>query len=1641
MPVSSIDVANLLAGQQQNVMNSYAYAYNVGAQGNRFLGLENRALGAPQSQTGMGYAMAGAGGTEKLLGGMQMAGSGLAAAAAFGMAPRYFDPFSTTAQAAITGFKGGGVSGALGGGLLTAGAYLAIGKAANFMTSNIIQGAQQRAHVQNIVQGGAPMAQMGFQMDFNASQGITNSIMQMGDIGASMGMGGQLGSGNIANVVGMGMAGGQFRGVQSANEFRSRMRQLVGEAAQVASIMQTSIEEASQTISEMQGMGIGRAQVPGFISNIANNVRTTGLGAQQQIQMASFGAQTFRGMGLTGAQGINYGLSAGRNIAYRANVSGEFNRELLNDMGGAQAATQRFTEAAVNIFSGRRGQRLLGAMMDENGQLDTTMAFKIATGQATKTEIGKEYRSRTAGAQKDVFLANRTDIMGQFMEQYGPQGAMGGLGSMLEGHSKPQYMMQALSGLGRREVEELSQMGDVSSSLRLKMRQAAESGLRDSGMPKMTIGQIFSKMLDKVTDPIKKTFQKFGRDIQEGISNIVEDISRDISGQGYAMAPSSGNVERMIGISTARPDLFNNTLSGITNYTNQMMDPWMRGTGAHVGSGPGMAPPTTTIGGIARSFMPSGYGTFMQTGDLGDLGAPPILQGNNAFGATLRGVGGSQLLGEAAVARGQSLIDRGIGVSLRSTGGPSAAAQKLIQRGTSMSRVGGYFAEGGGIVGRAGSGLNAAGTALGDLMEPGALGRGARAFRDARAAGSGVSEALAAGRGAFSEGGGIGGMIRGMGGRGVVRGSLGAVGGGARALGYATKALGWLGRKALAPLALLDVYEAGKWGLERSGFMAGGSEFGEIAGAKAEGLAVASSLGLIKTRMVRQNQKLTEADEEFGITEGVDGEFGAREYSIKGYGKNTDAGFFDNYAHLGRTGDFKDVVQRGISEDELQKFMTTDYAGALTDDQRARAATVGRAMERGMDAFEFTKESQIESAIGNVNASARVATRDFNRFKKAMEVAKVSRKDLGVTDDMTEEEAEAQLGKAFLMSGRAGRARRAIQEGQGRDRNFAMYSQSQWDERQTEFGMEVLTRMNRDKFIKRGIGEYLAKEGRTDMQNAAIEGNRIGGNTIISRNILSAVGGVTGAFEGKRIREGAALYDVAPDGTKTFAGESEFSMLDIGEGDLPEDVALRAGGSSMLLAERGLGLASAAQGSGGGDTRGKGFWAKRVSEGKNKKWEEVGAEFGKIGKTEAQLAKYEKLAAKITEESIEKMGDLQPAVEAMRKIVKGMDPKRLMNAAIIDYRNPNKAEGARQLLATYQADIRQELGDVKGGSAMDEFLTGDNAQEVMRLLVGREFGRQIETESVEAVKRRADEAMAAAKFAGDKEKQNIGAIVAESEIPGADLIGNALQGFYDTQTAIANNNGLSAREKIRAISEANSELNEAVAGVFNSDGMTDETRGQLISHLEGIGAEGQLTSVLGAAARGKAITMGRGSLTGKWGKGKKGKFSAENKAARIVKMLEGMGVKDAAGLLKLRVGKRGLELDKSMKRAIEGGDFDLKAAGLEKALKGTFNALGLEGPDLAKGVIQDISALFATQSKEEWQNVATSADVTDTYQTFATALETGARNEAAQTGGQPGGASGKADEFAKKLGLANEQLDIFIGNIPKAGEKIKENQK
>jgi len=634
MPITSTEISNIIQSQVGMFSASAAYAQAVSAQyGYQSfggMGVNDPRQTAYGAQAGL---QAGAIGTQMA----RAPGYGVAAMSGMAMmnfGPRILDPFSGVANLGLQGFSRQGIGAAVGMGAMGVGAYMGMGAMANYATDHMVAGAQNR---------GMLNSQMSQMFPGMGSRGMG---MMAGQVEAQS----RMGMGNLREITAV-MQQGVHSGAidtQTLTQFSQSFNKLMNNVRNVATVMNTSLQQAQQAMQSVSGMGVSGDQAAGFLGTMKSIGQAANISPQGMMGLAGAGAQFGRSTGIDPMQ-------AATGAMVSAGVYGYTERHgLIKGVTGA--AQGRYTQAATRFLGSRQGKTVLGAMMTPGGQFDTGMASQMASGNMSWQEIQAAYnRNISGGRQRDMLNARGGEIAGQFISEFGPQAISGALRGASDQSQTPETLRRALTGLNRNDLRAMDMLASNTGQLRNKMLSEARAGFEEGQGP-TSISQIISTAMDTLTKPIREKFQRMGANMTQYAQDAVEDVTNQfVTG---ATNPGGISAMQMQGFNTGMSNL---QQSGNTFARNDWTTRMNMGSGMTGGFGWGGGEPARGwLGRAANRFTPTGLrigatspGTSFSDLAGGGMGLPQYEPAQTALaGASwMRGFqGGRNIFGAAGAA-------------------------------------------------------------------------------------------------------------------------------------------------------------------------------------------------------------------------------------------------------------------------------------------------------------------------------------------------------------------------------------------------------------------------------------------------------------------------------------------------------------------------------------------------------------------------------------------------------------------------------------------------------------------------------------------------------------------------------------------------------------------------------------------------------------------------------------------------------------------------------------------------------------------------------------------------------------------------------------------------------------------------------
>lgn len=451
-----------------------------------------------------------------------------------------WDPFSMGIGGAMKGFGAGGLAGGIAGGIAGAAAPMLPIMAAQYGVEQMMQGAQQRQMLNSALR-----QSFTFQNQYGG-RGFSQD--QMGQIGTHLrGMTGMSGPGGemvgmseltrmAANMGQMGMA----NGVRDAQQFAQRFSEMMKAAKEIATTMNTSLEQAQQMMSSMRGSGVfGASKSAQYASMIREAADMGNLATSEVTSMMNIGSQISRSFGGRGRAGAAAGIRTIGQIggALQAGVLNEediYESTGLTGAEGRRAFAVQQLQTTGNFFRKQAGRAFLAGMVNKEGNLDESAVEEIMAGGAT-TDSARRRAHAMGGAR---FLRDEGRIRGQAMARFGglaPVIALKGIlaqrGVDLTADSdRAMLFTQRYMGVGTEEAERMVRMAQQlpqimerreEAAMERRFSEQADYRRRNSGIEGV------KRKLESARAEVQKTLQKAGDDFMgEG----EEMINRFING-------------------------------------------------------------------------------------------------------------------------------------------------------------------------------------------------------------------------------------------------------------------------------------------------------------------------------------------------------------------------------------------------------------------------------------------------------------------------------------------------------------------------------------------------------------------------------------------------------------------------------------------------------------------------------------------------------------------------------------------------------------------------------------------------------------------------------------------------------------------------------------------------------------------------------------------------------------------------------------------------------------------------------------------------------------------------------------------------------------------------------------------------------
>ena len=358
---------------------------------------------------------------------------------------------------------------------------------------------------------------------------------------------------------------GLYRGVQSAKQFRQRFQQLTSTLKEIAQTMNTTLEGATEFMSQSRQMGFFSGQdISRNLIQSRLGAASTGMSVQQIQQIGQMGSQMGMAMGMRGRTGAGAAINLATDIGTAVRTGALRSESLFEATGGltgaegVQALTGSIMQANQRFLSRGAGRLLTAAAWDPTtGGINQDVLGQIQRGEISFQEarsMGRRNISSTGGRRSE-FFAQEERIRGQLQEQGGMELGI----SMLESHLQrrgrgesfddpiAQRFLRRQMGYSQAEVESIQEMRRQMPVIMRERRQAASQEVSNMMQTRRREGAGIQGMRRRwaqwwerdIQNPIKQVADDLTTRISEGVEGLVSDfegrIQTSISAQTKSM--------------------------------------------------------------------------------------------------------------------------------------------------------------------------------------------------------------------------------------------------------------------------------------------------------------------------------------------------------------------------------------------------------------------------------------------------------------------------------------------------------------------------------------------------------------------------------------------------------------------------------------------------------------------------------------------------------------------------------------------------------------------------------------------------------------------------------------------------------------------------------------------------------------------------------------------------------------------------------------------------------------------------------------------------------------------------------------------------------------------------------------------------
>jgi hypothetical protein len=607
MPYSSNQISGMVGGQMAMFSNQAQFAQQIGGMvGTSPMGMAGgmqnpyprEDIGA-QVAGGMGMAIPGMG-TGLAVAGSLMGGRlgwmdpitagarGFAGGTA-GMGAGFMETLGSVGRTFATGGVRAGM-GALGGGIAGAAAAaapaLAIGAGLQFVGENVYQGAQNIAEVGGMAnqyfgpQYGQPGARHGGQMARQEIKRVTSALREIVDDDTRTSMG------ELKRVMDQAGRMGMLTGIGSAEEFKTKFKNMVRQMRQVADFMGTSLEEVAPLMGQMRQMGLWSA---GDVMGTLTAGRVAGAARPQMMQTMQAGAQMAHALGGNMGAGALTGRATFETIQ-AAQRGGFLSQEQLSEFTGGltgaegqRAAAQHLTGIMTNLGQTPAWRLMMAGLGQvENGkftgEVDQAQLQRFLRGDIT---VGGLQRRGQGVARTQAGALSFHRVQNQLAQNMSSKGGLEAFQQIVNqvadrfGGDREEVTHRLLMQMGNMNEREASMMQGILRDLPMirdqqarASRQAIDQAFQDADQRANRSWGAFKNSVSQNWEKVKRPFQEAGERLATDFGEVQDRLTDYLMGRVHRIP--MGTQERM-------RLLAGNVSGAMTGMPSNMGQAWAEG--------------------------------------------------------------------------------------------------------------------------------------------------------------------------------------------------------------------------------------------------------------------------------------------------------------------------------------------------------------------------------------------------------------------------------------------------------------------------------------------------------------------------------------------------------------------------------------------------------------------------------------------------------------------------------------------------------------------------------------------------------------------------------------------------------------------------------------------------------------------------------------------------------------------------------------------------------------------------------------------------------------------------------------------------------------------------------------------------------